>query len=102
VIGRFDVLRASTVARLAALAQPETRLFAIVVDDPSAVLGLRARAELVAALRVIDYVIPLETDPAELVAALAPSELFDESSAHLQATHQLIDHVRERHKEPSH
>jgi bifunctional ADP-heptose synthase (sugar kinase/adenylyltransferase) len=102
VIGRFDVLRASTVARLAALARADARLFAIVLDDPSALLTLRARAELAAALRVIDYVIPLESDPADLIAAMTPGELFDESSAHLQATHQLIDHVRERHKEPSH
>ncbi len=106
VIGRFDVLRSSTVARLTALARPNTRLFAIVLNDPSALLTLRARAELAAALRVIDYVIPVETDPADLIAGLinvsAPGEVFDETSAHLRATHELIDHVRERHKEPRH
>jgi len=102
VIGRFDVLRASTVARLAALARPDTRLFAIVLDDPSALLPLRARAELAAALRVIDYVIPLESDPADLISAMAPGEVFDEASAQVQATNEMIDQVRAGHKEPSH
>ncbi len=102
VIGRFDVLRSSTVARLAALSRPGTRLFAIVVDDPSALLTLRARAELAAALRVIDYVIPVEDTRADWIDAMTPGEVFDETNAHLRATHELIDHVRERHKEPRH
>jgi bifunctional ADP-heptose synthase (sugar kinase/adenylyltransferase) len=102
VIGRFDVLRSSTVARLTALARPNTRLFAIVLNDPSALLTLRARAELAAALRVIDYVIPVEDTRADLIDAMTPGEVFDETNAHLRATHELIDHVRERHKEPRH
>ncbi len=102
VIGRFDVLRSSTVARLTALARPNTRLFAIVLNDPSALLTLRARAELAAALRVIDYVIPVEDTRADWIDAMTPGEVFDETNAHLRATHELIDHVRERHKEPRH
>ncbi len=102
IVGCFDVLQASTIGRLTSMARPEARLFAIVLHDPAAVLSLQARAELAAALRVIDYVIPLQNDPAELIAAIAPRELFRENDNHREAASRLIAHVRSRHQEPSH
>ena len=58
VTGYFDVLVADHVRRLGEIADGSCVLFALVLDPPQPLLSGRARAELVAALAVIDYVVP--------------------------------------------
>ena len=62
----------------------------------------QARAELAAALQVIDYVIYSSSAPSELAAAgfvatLAPDRHIRAEKDHLAAREQLIRHVVERH-----
>ena len=54
VTGYFDVLVADHVRRLREIARGSGAVFALVLDPPQPLLSGRARAELVAALGVID------------------------------------------------
>jgi hypothetical protein len=62
VRGRFDPLLAEHARRLAALAGLEHLLVVVILDSRHGLLPREARAELVAALAVVDYV---TLDPAE-------------------------------------
>lgn len=61
VSGAFDPLLADHAARLKTLAGPDHLLVVIVTNPANPLLAQRARAELVAALSVVDYVI-MSTD----------------------------------------
>lgn len=54
--GWFDPLLAASAEILAAWKQPGARLLVLLADPPDAILPARARAEMVAALRVVDAV----------------------------------------------
>jgi hypothetical protein len=99
VRGYFDVLQPSLVRQLAQhrsenAAEP---IFALVLNPPAPLLSAGARAELAAALRVIDYVIPWDGDADQLAASLAPQTCISEEAAHAESTERLIQHVWERH-----
>lgn len=99
LIGTFDVLRKETLDALNASAKPGWRIFAIVVETPEPLLKLQARAELAAALRCVDFAIPLPASGpcAEQVAeSLHPSRVLRETDHHHEITARLIDHVRRR------
>ena len=94
VTGYFDGLRAADVRELAALPRP---LLAIVLPVQNELLNQRARAEMAAALRVIDYVvIANESDLDALLERLSPRELVRLETAHAAHVHELIEHVRAR------
>lgn len=57
VRGFFDPLLAEHARRLAALARPGQRLAVLIADPPRPLLPAAARAELVAALESVDYVV---------------------------------------------
>ena len=97
VTGYFDVLRPALLSRLREVAGEGTRLFAFVLDSEEALLTGRARAELAAALRVIDYVIPCPGNASQLLLAMQPNQLTREEIAHRDSTEQLIEHVFQRH-----
>jgi glycerol-3-phosphate cytidylyltransferase-like family protein len=92
--GYFDVLRAAHTRDLAGLRRP---VLAAVLPLKDELVPQRARAEMVAALRMIDYVVianPGDVDT--LIERLAPREV-----AHLEArdsarVQQLIEHVHNR------
>jgi len=99
ITGYFDVLQPSLIRQMAATG---ARVFALVLDPPDPLLTTQARAELAAALQVIDYVIYSSTAPSELAAAgfvatLAPDRHIRAEKHHLAAREQLIRHVVERH-----
>jgi bifunctional ADP-heptose synthase (sugar kinase/adenylyltransferase) len=98
--GYFDVLVAEHVERLREIGRTPGALFVIVVDPPAPLLGARARAELVAALAMVDYVVPATgQSAAELLCRFAASEIVREESADLLRTERLSQHVQRRHQQ---
>lgn len=97
--GLFDILRAAHARELAEVRRSTSAasLMAVVFPDERAVVGQRARVELVAALRVIDYVIAAnETDLDRLAATLEPAAVVRLEDADRQRVHRLIAHVHRR------
>jgi bifunctional ADP-heptose synthase (sugar kinase/adenylyltransferase) len=100
VTGHFDVLVADHVRRLREIADGSGALFALVLDPPEPLLSGRARAELVAALGVIDYVVPAEEQAArELLGHFHPGEIVREEAADLLRARRLSEHVQRRHQQ---
>ena len=86
VSGYFDPLLAEQARRLAQLRTPGRRLGVVIRNPSRALLPARARAELVAALSAVDFVV-LEA------GAIAAEDLND-----LFVTRQFSAHVRRRHQ----
>ncbi len=96
VTGYFDPLLAAHARRLAASRDHADALMAVVCSPDRPILAARARAELVAALAVVDYVVLAEDGLVEALrgagAAVERHEDLDE-----QITRELIAHVQRRH-----
>jgi bifunctional ADP-heptose synthase (sugar kinase/adenylyltransferase) len=100
VTGYFDVLVADHIRRLREIADGSGAVFALVLDPPQPMLPKGARAELVAALAVIDYVVPAEEQAArELLTHFHPGEIVREESADLLRASRLTEHVQRRHQQ---
>lgn len=100
VTGYFDVLVAEHVRRLREIAGDSAKLFVVVLDPPSALVAARPRAEMVAALAVVDYVIPAGEQACEqLLGRFAASEIVREESADLLRAERLSQHVQRRHQQ---
>lgn len=99
VTGYFDVLVADQVRRLSEIAASASTLFAVVLDPPEPLLPGRARAELVAALGMVDYVVPAEEPAAlALLSHCNPGEVVREESADLLRSRRLNELVQRRHQ----
>lgn len=99
VTGYFDVLRAAHVRDLqeARGLDPGRQLLVVVLPGAETLLDQRARTELVAALRVVDYVVTAEDrDLDRLIAAIPPSHLVRLEAADERRSRQLMEHVRSR------
>jgi bifunctional ADP-heptose synthase (sugar kinase/adenylyltransferase) len=97
--GLFDPVLAGHARRLEALRGRCAALMAVVLDAPSPILPARARAELVAALRVVDYVVLPETGRLEdLLAQLEAAEIARGEAADEGLTRDLIRHVHTRQR----
>jgi|SRR5579864_3709244 len=100
VTGYFDVLVAGHVRRLREIADGAATLMVVVEDPPAPVLGARARAELVAALTVVDYVVPADKMALrELLRHFRADEIVEEESADLLRAQWLTEHVQRRHQQ---
>ena len=98
VAGYFDVLTSDHVRRLGALAGVQP-LMLVVLDPPHPLLPARARAELAAALGVIDYVLLLDgADLARALKEIQPHEFIREEIADRQCSQALIEHVHRRQR----
>ena len=99
VTGYFDVLTPDHVRSLQASAKGGP-LIAAVLDQPDSLLPQRARAELAAALRVIDYVLLLQdTEHLEgVIQKLQPPELIRAEKSDQRRSQALIEHVHQRQK----
>jgi len=104
VTGYFDLLRAAHVCDLEAVRcrTAAGAMLAIVLPWDQAVLGQRARAEMAAALRVLDYVVipdenDVESGVSALLAALHPIEVVRLEMADARRNRELIEHVQQRH-----
>ena len=92
--GYFDALRAPHVRHLAALEAP---VLAVVLPREGELVAQSARAEMVAALRMIDYVmIAKNKDLDALIEILAPRRLLHLEDRDTALVQQLIDHVHSR------
>jgi hypothetical protein len=99
VTGAFDPVLAEDARELAEVraSHPDRPLLVVVLPLPDELLPQRARAELVAALRMLDYVvIAPETGPDSLLASLAPALLVRLEEAQAVRKQQLIEHVQRR------
>jgi bifunctional ADP-heptose synthase (sugar kinase/adenylyltransferase) len=100
ITGHFDVLIAEHVRRLREIHNGAGALFVMVIDPPAPVLAARARAELVAALAMVDYVVPAGVQAAqELLTQFSASEIIQEETADLLRAHRLAEHVQSRQQE---
>lgn len=70
ITGHFDPLLAEHAAMVHAAAQPERLLIVEVTNPPAPLLPLRARAELVAALAEVSYVLMTDSETAASDAAI--------------------------------
>ena len=93
--GYFDVLRAEHARELARMRHHPFLVVVLPLADE--ILSQRARAELVAALRVVDYVVTAEYgDLDHLIDSLKPVEFVRMEAADRRRASQLISHVRRR------
>jgi hypothetical protein len=98
ICGHFDVLTADHIRRLRSLSNGQP-FMAAVFDSPNALLSLSARAELAAALSMIDYVIPMAVDGFErALEQIQPSEVVRDEAADLHRVAALIEHVHRRQR----
>ena len=97
--GYFDVLRAAHIREFDELRRRAggAKLLAVVLPCAGECLPQRARAELVAALRVIDYVV-IADDAARgrLAGFLKPVEIVRLEAADIRRARELKEHVHRR------
>lgn len=101
VAGAFDVLLAEHARELQRVRNrtPQRRLLVALLPPAEPVLEARARAELIAALAVVDYVVTAdETGLQDLMKRLPVAELIRAQSATDERTRQLIEHVHRRQR----
>jgi len=95
--GTFDILRAAHARELRALREssPGAALLVAVLPARQAVASGRTRAEMAAALRVVDYVVIAEPeDVARLIDSLRPVAVARLEAADRHRWHELREHVR--------
>jgi bifunctional ADP-heptose synthase (sugar kinase/adenylyltransferase) len=88
--GFFDPLLAAQALRLEEIARAGGTLFVAVQDPARPLLPAQARAELVAGLRVVDYVI--------LGGTVAADAVYHEEAADQRRTQELAQHVHDGQK----
>ena len=94
--GFFDVLRAEHIRELRAI-RDGGALLVVVLPLAGEILGQRSRAELVAGLRMVDYVVAADHgDVDALIDALKPVRLARLEVADARRARQLTDHVHRR------
>ncbi len=99
VTGFFDVLRAEHARELQKARREGSGrpLLVVVLPLADALLGQRARAELVAGLRMVDYVVAADWEEvAALIDSLKPAQLIRLETADARRARQLIEHVHHR------
>jgi bifunctional ADP-heptose synthase (sugar kinase/adenylyltransferase) len=97
VTGYFDPLLAWHADELERIRRRAGALAAIVLPFAGELVPLRARAELVAALRMVDYVLIAENGGLDrLVAEIRPVEIVRLEDDDLRRRGELMDHVRRR------
>jgi bifunctional ADP-heptose synthase (sugar kinase/adenylyltransferase) len=99
VTGHFDVLRAAHVRDLAQARNrtPPCPLVVLISQGREPLLPLAARAELVAALRMVDYVLTADDrDVDALIEALEPALLVRLEPEDVRRVSLLKEHVQRR------
>jgi bifunctional ADP-heptose synthase (sugar kinase/adenylyltransferase) len=94
--GYFDPLLSAHARTLGSLAAPGSALFVAIADPPQPILPARARAELVAALAAVDYVVLAPDSTA--VEAVNAHDTHDERAADERRSRDLMRHVQSRQK----
>ena len=97
--GYFEIPRAELVRELGDARErvAGSALVAVVLPLANGALDQRARAELAAALRMVDYVVIAdEADPGALIDSLRPAALVRLEQAEARRKRELREHVRSR------
>lgn len=96
-VTHLEVLRAGAIQSIEELAASAPgHLFVLLTDPESPLVPLDARAELAAALRVVDYVVPCAEGAAPALAAINPGFAVHDEEEDRGRTRQLTEHVRSR------
>jgi glycerol-3-phosphate cytidylyltransferase-like family protein len=96
-VTHLEVLRALHIRKLEEIAAANNgRLFVILTELESPLVPLTARAEVAAALRVVDYVIPAPDGAIPVLEALRPSVTIHDEEEDRERTRSLMEHVRSR------
>ncbi len=96
VTGTFDILRAEHIRQFNQL--PAGKVLAAVLPAAIDLTPESARLEVVAALRMVDYVVAAGPEDVErLVHALQPAAVVRLEAADALRARQLIEHVRRAH-----
>lgn len=90
VTGYFDPLTADHARRLAQIRAAHEKLIVVVNGGDDGILPSSARAELIAALAVVDYVVIGETPDAVAI--------YHDEPEHEQLLNELVAHVGRRHQ----
>jgi bifunctional ADP-heptose synthase (sugar kinase/adenylyltransferase) len=93
ISGHFDPLLAEHVGRLRRAREPGSLLVVEVTNPARPLLSQRARAELVAALAMVDYVVLSNVEPDTGLPAGPPLDA--------DLSQRFIDHVLERYRQES-
>ena len=99
VTGTFDVIQAEDARELAAIRERSAGrpLIVVVLPLDGSLFSQRARAELAAGLRMVDYVlITDDRHPDGLLSALQPAEVVHLETVHADRKRQLMGHVHRR------
>ena len=99
ITGTFDVIVAADAMELAEIRRhnPEAAVCVVVLPLVGELLAQRARAELAAALRMVDYVVIADAPaPDAILAALNPARIVRLEGVHALRKRQLTEHVRSR------
>jgi hypothetical protein len=99
VAGAFDPVLAEDARELAGIraSHPDRPLLVVVLPLPGELLPRRARAELVAALRMVDYVVTADdAAPDAMLSSLEPAYLVRLEEAQAVRKRQLMEHVHRR------
>lgn len=94
VAGFFDPLTAGHARRIEEIAAGAGLTGVVVMTPANAILPSRVRAELVAALAAVDFVV--ETESPEELARFSGTEVFRDDESEARLTRELIRHVQER------
>jgi bifunctional ADP-heptose synthase (sugar kinase/adenylyltransferase) len=97
--GYFDVLLAAHAREFDRVREslPDAVIFVALGTPEQPLLDVRARAEMVAALAMVDYVVSLEDRQMESLLAAFPGErIVRLEAAHEQRMRELIQHVHRR------
>jgi hypothetical protein len=100
VTGYFEVLRAELVRKLQEVRDRTIgrSVVAVVLQHPAERLQARARAEIVAALRFVDYVLIVSIDAFSGILATFPcAEFVRLEGADLRWTRDFFEEIRHRH-----
>lgn len=98
VVGYFDPMYAAHVRRLAELRMPDTCLTVVIADPDEPLMPSRARAEVVAGLRMVDFVVEAGLDVEQVLAQLAADVVHRDEAADSGRMRALANHVASRHQ----
>ena len=97
VTGFFDPMLAEHARHLASLARPGTALMVVIHSPAAPLLPARGRAEMIAALTVVDHVVLAAGGESDAwLAALHAHSLVSQEAHDTRRTRELIHHVHAR------
>jgi bifunctional ADP-heptose synthase (sugar kinase/adenylyltransferase) len=96
VTGYFDPLLPVHARRLAEIAGSNGRLVVILLNPKRPILAGRARAELVAALDCVEYVVVAGETAHELLSGVRPDMVVREQEADMRRIREFTKHVHGR------